>query len=235
MNNRILILVTVIASIAIVALGLVIGVSPNLASSAKSEIERAAVDGQNSIYEADLARLKKQFESIDDIKAELADLQESLPADAQTAEFLRAISDAATKTGVVLNEFAQEAPVVYGQFDSGDGSGTEASASISGGTLLGIPVSQSVSSFDFGAIINFVRELQYGTRLFVITDLKLTVETVDEAPRGTLMITGYMYTLADPDAQTDAVPLPTETEAPVEPAPSDSATPAPTDTATSTP
>lgn len=235
MNNRIWILVTAIASIAIIALGLVVGVSPNLASSAKSELDRAAVDGQNSIYEADLARLKEQFKTIDDIKEELAELQESLPADAQTADFIRAIAAAAALTGVTLNEFAQEAPVVYGQFDSGDGSGTEASASISGGTLLGIPVSQSVSSFDFGALISFVRELQYGTRLFVITDLKLTVEVVDEQPRGTLMITGYMYTLADPDAQTDAVPAPTETEVPVEPTPTDSATPTPTDTGTPTP
>lgn len=229
MSNRIWILATAIICIAIIALGVVVGISPNFASSARSELDRAAVVGQNNIYEADLARLKEQFETIDEIKEELAGLQKSLPAGAETANFVRAIGAAAALTGVTLVNYTQEAPVVYGAFNSGDGAGTEETAAINGGTLLGIPVSQSVSSVDFIALLNFVSELQQGTRLFVVTSLKLTVEEIDGAQVGTLVVTGYIYTLADPDAQTDAVPPPTDTETP---APTD--TPLPTETPEST-
>ena len=232
MSNRIWILATAIICIAIVALGVVVGVSPNLASSAKSELEKLAVDGQNSIYEADLAKLKKQFESIDDVRKELAKLQESLPADAASAEFLQVIANSAALAGVTLEDFAQETPVVYGSFDSGDGGGTEESASISGGTLLGIPVSQSVTSTNAMQLLAFVSLLQQGTRLFVVTDLVLTSELDGGSSIFTLKITGYIYTLADPDAQTDAVPTDEPTE---EPTPEPTETPATEETPGATP
>lgn len=241
MSNRIWILATAIICIAILALGIVVGVMPNLAASTRSEIEKLGVDGQNAIYEADLANLKKQFESIDDIREELAELQETLPADQAESEFLRAIATAAAASGVTLEDFAMQAPVVYGSFDSGDGGGTEESQAISGGTLLGIPVSQGATSADPVALLSFVQKLQTGTRLFVITDLKFENVTGGGSVIYKIQISGYMYSLADPSAQTDAVPsepepeptpAPTETPA-VEETPG--ATPTPTGSGTPTP
>lgn len=240
MSNRIWTLATAIACIAIVALGLVIGILPKMAESAGSELSRFGVDSQNAIYEGELARLQDEFEGLDKIVAELEDLQKSLPANHEEADWVRQITAAAQSTGVLLLEYTQDVPVLYGNFDAA-GNAAEGQQPISGGTLLGIPVSVKVQSTDLHALYAFVRPLQEGQRLYMVSSMTLDSNAVGAGGfLYELTVVGYIYTLADPSAATvdtgagdpapteTPTPEPTETEGVV---PETTETPAPTETA----
>lgn len=237
MNTRIWTLITAVACIAIVALGLVVGILPKLAESGAAELSRVGADSQNAIYEAELARLKKEFEDLDDIVAELEELQESLPADHEEAAWIRQINAAQLSTGAILIEYTQEAPVLYGNFDAA-GNAAEGQQPISGGTLLGIPVSMKVTSTDVHAVYAFLRPLQQGQRLFMPSGMTLESSAAGDGLIYELTIRGYLYTLADPSAATAATPptdqpTPTPTPTPTETetlAPGETATPEPTET-----
>lgn len=230
MNNRIWILATAILSIAVVAIGLVVGISPKFAESASAERARAGVEEQNALYAADLARLKAEFEDIDSIKDELRELQKSLPLEHGEERFIRQVDAAAASTAVLISDYLFDTPVLYASFDD-SGAAAEGQAPIAGGTLLGIPVSVEVKSADLLALYAFIRPLQEGQRLYMLSSIAVTSESLGDAGYTyTMVVTGYVYTLADPDVETGEAPTtPAETPAPTEtPTPTGTETPAAT-------
>jgi hypothetical protein len=235
LNNRIWTLAAAIVCIAIVALGLVVGILPKLAESAAADLSRVSIDAQNAIYEGELVRLQKEFEGLDDIVAELEELQQSLPAGHDEAAWLRQVSAAAASTGVLVSDYTQDVPVLYGNFDAA-GNAAEGQQPISGGTLLGIPISLKVESYDLHALYAILRPLQQGQRLFMVSSMSLeSDEGGDAGYYYKLTIKGYIYTLADPAAATVDTPAPTDTPTPTETetsVPEETNTPAPTETST---
>lgn len=220
MNTRIWMLITAVACVVIIALGYFLGIAPKLAEATKADADRTAVEQQNAAYEAQLAALIKQYEGIDEIRAELQELQRSLPPGDGEPDLLDALAGYAAATGVSVASFAQDSPVPY------------AGEVGAGGTLLGIPIKATLVGPDFRSVMAVVKQLQTGPRLFMVSQF-----TLSGTEGGfTLDLSGYVYTLTTATiAAPTATPAP-EAPAPEEtPAPESTEAPAPAPTETTTP
>jgi len=231
-NNRILILATAVFSIGILALGWFIGVSPRLTELSSNAASLVSTQEQIRQYEADLAVLKTQYEDIDTVRAELEQLRASLPVDGDFPDLMRQIEQLATASAVSIKDYSLATPIVYG---AAEGETTPATGSeISGGTLLAIPLSITVDGANAETVFAFIKSMQLGQRLFLVTDFTLTVVPAEKGPASvTVVVNALVYSLLDPNA---AVPdpaaaeaAPAETPAPVE-TPVAEATPTPTPT-----
>lgn len=237
MSNRIWVIATALISVALLVAGYFLGVAPRLAEAAKAELERFSVEQQNDVYAADLAALKKQFEGIDDIRDELAELQLSLPADNGSEQFLREVDAAALASGVSVWEILQEGPVIYGDLE---GAAAADAAPINGGTLMGVPISITVKYVDDPTpLFTFLSLMQNSTRLFMPNALDLGSEIGGPSDKPiatwTYTIKGYLYTLADPAASTPQVVTPAAPTPEVSPSPDPSGSPAPSGSPSPTP
>lgn len=246
MNNRIWILGTAVVCIAVIALGVLLGISPKLTEIQSNSASLLQLQGQNAAYQAELAALKQQYEDIDKVRDELEELRRGLPADADYANFIREVEAAAVATGTTVMTYTQGAPVVYGAtVAEGADTGT-ADAPISGGTLLALPVDMQIFSVGDGALL-FLDELRTGDRIFALGNFDLSISITGEAS-GTMSITfsALIYTLVDPNAvpddavqgdddapPTDPVPSPVESSSTPDPVSTDpQSTPLPTSSST---
>ncbi|MCP2029974.1 hypothetical protein L1277_000038 [Okibacterium sp. HSC-33S16] len=108
-RNKIWILASAIVMIGILALGWFVGVNPLLQTKASTDEQKSSVEAQNTATELAIAKLKGDFESIDELRTELAGLRESIPADGQLPAFLTQLdtlaSESATKvTALTVSE-----------------------------------------------------------------------------------------------------------------------------------
>ncbi|HEX7834045.1 MAG TPA: hypothetical protein VF479_01095, partial [Pseudolysinimonas sp.] len=86
--NRIFFLIGGIVIVAVLALGFFLGVSPLLDKAAASDTERQTVEAENSAQLAVLAQMKDQYAQLDELNAQLEELQLSVPARAQVEDFI---------------------------------------------------------------------------------------------------------------------------------------------------
>lgn len=233
MNNRVWIFGTIIASIAVIALGVVVGILPKLTETGANTVNLANVVAQNQAYEADLAALKVQFENIDDVRKKLAELQKSLPAGGAYPDIIAEIAELAAENGVQILETSQTAPIVYGATDAAetDSDTGTAATPISGGTLLAIPYVVRYDSTDRFAGLGFLNGLRLGNRLLLISDINYAVKERNSLLVYETTVSFFIYTLVDPSA----VPVDSGAGDPPTDVPPAEETPAPTDTATGTP
>ena len=212
MNNKLLLGIVAVASIAVAALGFILVINPKLTERAAIESQLVSVNGQNSQYEADLIALKAQFENIDELRADLDALRVNLPADADYGGLFDEITITATNSLVVLTSVARTAPV---------GVGFAISPDIPAGSLVAIPITITAQG-DYDALQNFVSALQLGNRLMFISSVDFAGNLQVAGP-SSVTLTGYAYTLWDPSVLTEVstapVPEPTPTETPVEEVP----------------
>lgn len=101
-KNRIWTIGSVLLIVAVLGLGFLLGVQPQLSAVATANTERAAVDATNAAAEVKLAALKEQFEGIDELKAELAPLVESVPTGANAPELVDQLDALGKSVGVTL-------------------------------------------------------------------------------------------------------------------------------------
>jgi Tfp pilus assembly protein PilO len=235
-SNRVWQLGAAIVCIGIIALGWFLGVSPKLTEMSAAEAETESVDQQNLATEADIAQLKAEFENLDEVAAELDALRASLPASADYARFLAELNTIAGDNSASLSGFTPTTPVVL----SDDGTPADPAAADAGaeegatdaapeattladGTLVAIPTTLSAVG-SFRDLLDFVKDLQYGERLFLVSGLSFT----DDAASNdySVAVTGYIYVEIDSSVvePSDAI----DEEAPV--APDATETPQPTET-----
>jgi Tfp pilus assembly protein PilO len=100
MNNRYWIFGTAVIVIAVAALGWFLGIQPRLAEAAAADTQRAGVAAQNAAYEVTLADLRTRYEDIDDLRADVAELREAVPAQADYSGFVAELNTIATQAGV---------------------------------------------------------------------------------------------------------------------------------------
>jgi len=238
-STRIWTFATVIIMIAVVALGWFLGISPKLADAARFEAERQSVQAQNDLARAVIAQLQADFENLDELLLELADLREEFPTDAQydvaVEELLTslltvglglqniAINEPAPTTAVVLEE---DAPPPVTEVD-GDGI-------LPAGSLLRVPVGVTVTG-PLSSILAYIDALQKSPRFSIVTQGDYTVL---DGETGSITFSLIMYVVSGDDLiavlpEAEPAPEPTATPDPgaTEPAP-ESTEPAPTPTPT---
>jgi hypothetical protein len=212
MSNRLWVFGAVLASIAIVVLGWVLGISPKLSEGDAAIADRQNVESQNLAQEQVIVLLKDQFTKIDTFKKDLKGLQLSVPATVAVDNFAdKVVSLAAAQEVVVDNLTTLEAAIYGGSVDptaaanpdtvkptESTAADPNAPAAALDGALAGRFFTVGVSLKVLGnadQVFSLVKALQEGERLFLVTDVDFNTE--GEAS-GT--ITGFIFVVADPPA-----------------------------------
>lgn len=222
-KTKIWILGSAIVMVGILALGWFVGVDPQLKAKASTDEQRSSIEAQNTATELTIVKLKKDFETIDDLKTQLAGLRGSIPADGELPSFLTqldtlaaasnskvtslTVSEAIPYTAPATSVAPVEEPV------EGEGEATDAEAAAEPETavetpevpdtitdprikpenFVAIPVEVQVEG-DREAARAFISELQHGPRLFMATNV--TIAPIEDKPGVfTTTVSGYVYVL----------------------------------------
>lgn len=188
--------------IALIA-GWFLGVEPNLTAAAASDTERSGIEAQNTAKQAEIAALTKENENLATIEDEYKQLQRSIPSSSDPAAFISGIDVLAASTGVHVKGITVGASQVYTVPQSAVpapvptdpatpapssttppvpvtpvGSVAATSPLITPANFVGIPVSVEVTG-SYQAFLAFVKGLQSGTRLMLVTELNSVVNADD--------------------------------------------------------
>lgn len=103
-SNRLWMIGLAVAIVAVLGLGWLVGVAPQLAAVDAANAQRQTVQQQNEQATTALAKLKSDYAGIDDLKTKLATLQKSVPGSTELSSFIREMSAASgTSSAVVTN------------------------------------------------------------------------------------------------------------------------------------
>ena len=206
--TRIWVLGAVLSAGVALVLGWMLGISPKLDEARTAKEERVAVEVQNAGYEAQLITLKEQFESIGELKDELAELRQAVPGGADLPVLVGQLDSIAENHGVTLSainvsdaqpytpivaapaaEPAAGTPAAPGDSaaaapvaNAGDATGPAApvgSAGITAENFVAIPVAIAVKG-SYRDIVDFIDGLQKGSRLVMVHSFVTTAPK--EAP-----------------------------------------------------
>lgn len=221
---RIWMLGSAIVALLVVAGGWFLGISPLLTAASAGKTETENVEATNAVQAAALAKLKQQYTGIDALKVDLAELRESVPADADIAGFLRELSAIATASGVTVETFtasdalpyAAPAPEVVEEAPAADATIPEG-ATATGETAETAPVAATTSAAGVPAApvaldaANFIsiplgisvtgdsaQSLEFVSRLQSSERLYLLTDlsiATDDAGVVTTELTGYIYVM----------------------------------------
>ncbi|MGX5682072.1 hypothetical protein [Schumannella luteola] len=221
-GNRLWLLGSVAAIVAILVVGWLLGISPRLAEASAAANEQINVDALNSVQTGEIATLRDQQENFEELEDEVDKLRAGIPESALTDTFSQAIADSAAASGATITKVAFAEPgawgVATGPADapvSESEPGTESPpipTAAEGVYTIAVTVELQGEA---AAVLSVARQLQTGPRLFVVSGLSF-----DANQQNTGVITGYLFVIRDPAL---APPTPTDT-----PAPSDTSTPTPT-------
>lgn len=118
-------------------LGWMLGVSPKLDEARAANADRVTVETQNSAYELQLATLKKQFENIGDLRADLAALRQAVPSEADMPAFVGQLDAIAEQHQVTLTEISVDDAEPYVPVAAAAPVPADASAASSGDSAAG--------------------------------------------------------------------------------------------------
>lgn len=241
-RNRIWLLVVVVVGLGVVALGYLLGISPKLEEIKAADAARAEAASTNSVYETQLAKLKKDYEGLDDIQDQLDELNVQLPAEAGYETYLTVVHDIAIASGTGATDFTWGAPEL---FTANSAAFIAAAATAEGDEpaptepeLTGVAPNGSLVGLSWGVTVRgkldglraFIGYLQRTERLFLVTGFSITQTTGESAAPDdyTMVLNGLTFVLVN-NEPADQAPTDENTEAPAD---EPSATPTPTDTPT---
>ncbi|GAB3121815.1 type IV pilus inner membrane component PilO [Glaciibacter psychrotolerans] len=231
-KNRMWAIGSILLMAALVVGGWFLAVQPQLALAQVATMQRATVEATNATHAAGLEKLKKDFANIETLKQELAPLDASVPTDTEVPAFLEQL-DAMTSAALVrLDSVTMSDPQPYTPVvpvEAPVAAGTEAAPApidgvdavpaapaagappvtnslITASNFASLPVQINVSG-SYDSVLNFVKGLQSGTRLFMATGLTTATDTSTPGSV-TATVSGLIYVLVPTDvsAGTDAPP-----------------------------
>ncbi len=148
-------------------------VSPRRAEAARLVEERAGVSRSNQALRSQIAQLKQDAQTLPRRKADLAVIQQQLPASVEMARLVRDLDAAATASGLGLVAVtpaaavsveaatapAAAAPATTTGTTAGAGAGSGTTTAAAGPSLVAVPVSIQVRGDYFEAAL-FVKKVQ---------------------------------------------------------------------------
>lgn len=212
-----------VAAVAIAAGGWFVAIQPTLANAADQRQAASDQRSHNLVLQAQIAKLKSEFDHLGDYNDQLAQLRQKVPQTGDLAALTLQVQSVAASSGVTLTVDAPGTPVAFvapAQAQPQPAATPSASADASGGTtsagsaattpsstvagLFQIPFSvTSVGSYD--QTVAFLDGLQQAMpRLFVISELNATSLKSSGASGGQpavkngdleTVVTGYVLTM----------------------------------------
>lgn len=173
----------VFAMAVIIGGGWLIGIAPELATVATANENRASVELANSQNQILLTRLKKDYQNIDTLKKELDSLRASVPASAEISTFVTALNALAdsrqiTVKSISVNDAKPYTPVAETPATTSDKAPGAAvtNVKITASNFIIIPVQFSVAG-DYVKVLDFVNDVQTGSRLFFLSTFSISGST----------------------------------------------------------
>ena len=219
-RNRLWVIGTVARMAVVVVGGWFLGIQPQLNAANAASESRTSEAARNAASERLLVTLKKDFEGIGELKDSNATLRRSVPSSAQLSTFvteLNALSgqnSVAVTTITVSDAKAYTPPVIVAAAVTGAAASPTPSPTasaapvvaapvapqapplvtnpkITAANFIAIPITLKISG-QYANVLNFVKGLQAGERLFLVTNL--STKTV-VPPTVDADITGLIYVL----------------------------------------
>jgi Tfp pilus assembly protein PilO len=185
-NTRIWVIAGALVIVMVFVLAGLLGVKPQLDSSAASDLDRANVETGNVQQQAELARLRTESEQADAIRAEVDQLQKLIPAEANLDDFIGELAALQVQHGVTIAAYSSLEEALFAPSEQALAT-LPPSISSNNFTTIGIQLSIAGPRANTMA---FIDGLQKGSRLFLPTTISVSeTDTVD--------ITGIVYRLLD--------------------------------------
>lgn len=201
--------------VVVVIVGWLVGIAPQLADASSANANRAAVLAQNAANEAILRKLKADYVGIDGFRKELSILKVAVPSSAEISTFVTELNQLANTHRVTVRSITVNDAKAYAPAAPAPGGGTSGASipvttnpRITSSNFIVIPVQFSVTG-DYSKVLDFVHEVQVGSRLFLISNLSSVGETdaqavtsIGESGPNALQkvqatVGGYIYVLLD--------------------------------------
>jgi Tfp pilus assembly protein PilO len=186
-KNRLWIIGAVVTIVVIIGGGWIVGIQPQMTAITNADQKRVSVQLQNATNQALLIKLKKDYEGIAALKEQLSILRGAVPSSAQIPTFVTELNTLANSHQVTVKSIAVSDAKPYAPSVSSSGTGPvvgTTNAKITGTNFVLIPVQLSVSG-SYAKVLDFVHQVQTGSRLFFVstltssgsTDTKGTINT----------------------------------------------------------
>lgn len=209
-RNRLLTIGAVFAAVVVIALGFIAGVRPQLSAAADAKAQNSAVVAQNQGLRAGITTLESKFSKMKSLTTQLADLQQSVPADAAAPEFIDEMNALADQANVGISSFAMSdaqaytAPVAASTSSTATttpGTAPVAPAAVTNSSITAsnfsvIPFTITVSG-TYGEALDFLSAVHSGDRLFLVTAFSGGSDSSADGTTGSWTLTGSIYALTD--------------------------------------
>lgn len=190
-----------LASLIVFAVGWMIGLQPQLTKISTANQNREIVVAKNVKDEILLAKLKSDFQNIDVMKMDLARLRSSVPAQAEISAFVSELNFLANNQEVTVKSISVSDAKPYtpnsgaAEADGGDINKVFTDPKITSLNFIVVPVQFSVAG-KYSNVLQFLRSVQTGERLFLISNFGSTGSTESGATgRVDSTVGGYIYVL----------------------------------------
>jgi Tfp pilus assembly protein PilO len=224
-RNRLWIIGTVAMMVVVVVGGWFLGIQPQLSAANAASESSASEAAQNATSERLLVTLKRDFAGIGELKDSNATLRRSVPSSAQLSTFVTELDVLASQNGVsvttitVSDAKAYTPPVIVAVAVTGAAASPTPSPATSAAPVVAAPVAPQAPplvtnpkitaanfiaipidlkiSGQYANVLNFVKGLQTGERLFLVTNLSTAPPTATTAVTSTAdaEIKGLIYVL----------------------------------------
>ena len=223
-RNRLWIIGTIAAMFVVVVAGWFLGIQPQLSAASASSEALTTVTAQNAASQSLLGTLKADFDGIDKVKGAGAALRKSVPSSAQLPSFVTELDALSGQTGVAVATItisdaeAYTPPAIAAAAPAAASTPTPApSASaaptpvapvrpaapalvtnpkITSANFIAIPIDVKITG-PYANVLNFVKGLQSGERLFLVTNLSTEPQTDKTAQASAVRadVKGLIYVL----------------------------------------
>jgi len=211
-KNRLWVMGAIVAIVALVGGGWLLGIAPQLAVAATANTDRANMVVANARNQVVLAKLKRDYENIGVLRNQLSTLQKAVPAKADISSFVTELNSLAGAHKVTLKSItvSDAKPYTPATQAAASAAGKTTSApqtnpKITAANFVIIPVQISVAG-DYGRVLDFVNDVQMGQRLILVSSLSTTGATDSKGTKGSpstsggaqkvdSSIGGYIYVL----------------------------------------
>ena len=218
--NRLWVFGAVLLMGLVLVFGWTLGISPKLSEAGVAKADRASVETQNAAFEIQLGALKKQYENIGDLRAELAAVHLAVPGGADMPAFVGQLDGIAQTHEVTLSTIkvgdaqpydplAVAAPLPAEAAPAeGDEPAATATAEpavappvvndrIDADNFVAVPISLTVDG-SYDNVLDFIDGLQTGKRLVMVH--KFTTSAAGASESVTATIDAFVYVLLDTSA-----------------------------------
>ena len=226
-KNRIWLFGSALVMVVVVALGVLLGIQPQLAAVAAAEADRASVEASNAGQSTVLTQLIADYAGIEALKAELAPLEASVPSGTRMSSFVTQLDGLAAATRVTFSGLTVADAVPYvsvaapvdpaAAAAAADAPTNDSSAEAPAAPAVstaGVPpvTSPQITTDNFASLavditvvgtyadtLTFVNGLQTGQRLVLVTGLAITPGE-EGSDQVSAIISGLVYVLVPPAA-----------------------------------